>query len=109
MGMFGHVVLNVRKLAQEAEADERREAARIGRHRQPMTRAGILHEKAHNTSKHLVHIILLTGAGMPAILTFEALRPLWTKYIETPLTDVMIGSHPATEALHTHLSLLFLR
>ena len=109
MGMFGTMAQNVRKLAQEAEADERREAARIGRHRRPVTKADILHEKAHNTSKHLVHIILLTGAGMPAILTFEALRPLWTKYVEMPLTDVMVGSHPATEALHTNLSLLFLR
>lgn len=99
MGMFGNVAQTVRNLANEAEADERREVARIGRHRKAMTKTDILHEKAHNTSKHLVHVILLTGAGMPAILTFEALRPLWTRYVEMPLTDVMIGSHPATEAL----------
>lgn len=97
---FGTLVANFRNLAKEAEADERRVAQEIGRHRRVETKAEKVAARAHNTTKHLVHTIILVWAGLPAILAFETARPLWVKYVESPLSDVMVGtSH--VEAMHT--------
>lgn len=97
---FGALATNFRNLAKEAEADERRVAREIGRHRRVETKAEILLAKAHRTQKHMVHTIILVWTGLPAILAFEAARPLWVKYVESPLSDIMVGtSH--TEAFST--------
>lgn len=88
---FSNLVTNFRSLAHEAEADERAVQHEIGRHRRIATKREVLYRKGHHVAKHCVHILLLTWAGLPAILAFETARPLWVKYVETPITDITVG------------------
>lgn len=93
---MGKFVQKVHNLAIEAEQDEKKI---VGKHR----RDEGVHIKAvraaHNTSKHAIHVVALTWAGMPAILAFEAARPWWEKYVESNLTHMVGSEH--VEAIHT--------
>src|SRR3954471_3036114 len=104
MALIGNLATNFRNLAKEAEADESRMKAEIGRHRRIETKAEKLQHHAHNTAKHAVHVIALTWMGLPAILAFEAARPLWSKYVETPLSDIMVGNEDIVSTAHEYLS-----
>lgn len=94
---FGEIMKIVRNLEHEAELDEKREMARIGRHRRVETKAEKMRAKAHPVAKHCVHLVWLAGAGLPAIIFFETLRPLWVKYVETPMSEIMVGNTHVTE------------
>lgn len=77
------------ELAEEAKADEQKIVGKHRRNESPRTKTL---RAAHNASKHAVHFVWLTWVGMPAILTFEAGRPFWEKYVELPLSTVMVGT-----------------
>lgn len=101
---MGRISSTLRNLAKEAEADEHRLSHHVAQHRLVLTRAEIMAEKAHRTAKHCVHILILTGAGLPAILAFETARPLWVRYVESPLSRIMLGNQDVAHATGEYLT-----
>lgn len=89
MGHIKNICGIVRNLANEAEMDEQRH---IARHRRIPTRQEKLTRTAHITARHCIHVLILTGAGLPAILAFELGRPLWVRYVELPLWGHAVSS-----------------
>lgn len=97
---MGRFISTIRDLANEAEADERRVTTHLPKHRRVLTKSEIAAEKAHKVAKHVVHVFILAGVGLPGILAFETARPLWVKYVESPLSDMMVGSGGTYEYMH---------
>lgn len=85
-------------LAQEAKAEETKI---VGRHRDNNRRP--MSHRIHRTAVHLMHTGQLTAIGLPAILAFEAARPVWEKFVEAPMKEFMFGhdSSAHVEALST--------
>lgn len=95
---LSHITKTLENLANEAKAEE---SKIVGKHRKE-AKTPIVHH-LHRTAVHVYHTGQLMWIGLPAILAFEAARPAWEKFVETPLTDIMFGSHGSshTEALGT--------
>lgn len=72
----------------EAEAEESKV---IGRHRRAESASSRIARNVHRTSVHVTHTGSLIGAGLPAILAFEAARPAWQKFVEHPIAELMFG------------------
>lgn len=92
------ITATLRDLASEAEAEEKKV---VGKHRKEPSTPIV--RNVHLTAVHVFHTAKLAWMGLPAILGFEVMRPLWERYVETPLSDVMIGGNTEThtEALST--------
>lgn len=80
-------------LSNEAKAEEQKI---VGKHRKA-ERTPIGHH-IHRTAVHFLHTGQLMWMGLPAILAFEAARPAWQKFVETPIADLMFGNHSSAHA-----------
>lgn len=91
----------LRTLAEEAKAEERKI---VGRHRKELSPNQVLAHKAHRAAVHVYHTGQLMWVGLPAILAFEAARPAWARFVETPIANILFGDHATpthTEAIGT--------
>lgn len=82
-------------IAEEAKAEETKI---IGRHRKALSPQQKIAHKAHRAFVHVYHTGQLAWIGLPAIFAFEAARPIWERFVETPIANTLFGEH--TETVH---------
>lgn len=85
---LSHITNTLANLAKEAKAEE---SKIVGRHR-ANAKTPLAHH-LHRFGVHAMHTGQLAWIGLPAILAFEAARPAWQRYVETPIADTLFGNH----------------
>lgn len=48
-----------------------------------------IHNVAHKTGHSFHEFLKITALGLPAILAFEAARPIWTHFVEHPIAQTL--------------------
>ena len=86
-----NITSTLHNLATEAKAEE---GKIVGKHRKA-ERTPIGHH-IHRTAVHFLHTGQLMWMGLPAILAFEAARPAWVRFVETPISNILFGDHGST-------------
>lgn len=85
-----NITSTLHNLATEAKAEE---GKIVGKHRKVETSTAKAVRVAHKASVHAMHTGQIMWVGLSPILVFEAARPAWARFVETPIADLMFGNH----------------